>query len=246
MQKRGTLVLRLVFELALSFVIISGLLSISRGLGTQQTFVKQSLEEEGALVMQELQHVPGNIVLRHPRDVSDFIVRLESSEFVVVDTSSRGTTFLGKVNPAVVQNSKELYFYKNGNEISIAAKKPVVTQRECVDVRLDRSRLEIQAEGAQQDIAKALAFKCSEKVCASGESSKDVKLAVTPSQEGIAAYFSVSSSNKDVVCTILNNMLARDSSLITWLVPGKLSQNYRIEVQPSLRETLGTVIQESS
>src|SRR3989344_5910715 len=81
MQKRGTLVLHLVSELALSFVIISGLLSISRGLGTQQTFVKQGLEEEGALVIQAMQGMPGNLVLRHSRDVSEYIVRLEEREF---------------------------------------------------------------------------------------------------------------------------------------------------------------------
>src|SRR3989344_2983154 len=112
MQKRGTLVLRLILELALSAVLIFSLLSLSRSLGTQQIFVKQSLSQGGALVIQALNKVPGNVVLPYPRDTSDFITRIQGSNFIVIDAEDHKTPFLGRAKAADVQRSKTLYFYK--------------------------------------------------------------------------------------------------------------------------------------
>ena len=245
MQKRGTLVLRLVLELALSAVIIFSLLSISKTLGTQQFFAKQSIAEEGALVVQALRTVPGNVVLPLSIDES-FVVRLEDKAVVVEDRiTPRKASFLGSVKPAIVKNSKTLYFYKDGNDISISSTEPVVSKRECTSLRLDRSNLRIEAPPAVQGVAQALGYRCSHNVCAADANPKDTTLSISLGTEGVAASFP-DEGNSDLACTILNGMLAHDPSIDTLIIPGDFSQSARFEVETAQLETMGTVVQELS
>ena len=247
MQKRGTLVLRLVLELALSAVIIFSLLSISKTLGTQQFFVKQSVAEEGALVVQALRTVPGNMVLPFSIDES-LVVRLEDKAVVVEDRiTPRKASFLGNVKPAIVKNSKILYFYKDGSEISIDSKGPVVVQRECNVVRLDRSNLRIEAPPAVQGVASALGFTCSRDICAGSADTKETVVSLSQGNKGVAAYFSYTSSkNKELACALLNGMLANTPKMQTWLIPGKFSQSIRVEIEPAQVGTMGIVAQRLS
>ncbi|HLC74912.1 MAG TPA: hypothetical protein VJH88_03585 [Candidatus Nanoarchaeia archaeon] len=241
MQKRGSFSLRLVLELVLSALLIFSSMSLARGLGTQQFFVKQSIAEESVLIIHALQSLPGNIVFLYPKDMSSYTVQLEDHAVIVDD---KREAFSGAVKPETVSNSKTLYFYKNGNEISIAAAEPRVSQRECQPARLDRNNLRIEAPPAVQAVASSIGFPCSNDVCAADALSKSTTLSLSPAREGAAAFFS-GETNRHIACNLLNGMLARNPQLETWLVPSD-DLSLRIEVAPASIESLGRVVQESS
>lgn len=128
MRKRGQLVYKALVTLILSALIVFSFMSAGKAFGSGEAYFKRAVVEDLALLFEQMQALPGDVIVRYPEDLTDFTIRAEGTEVLIFDAAdgpldpTRTTaSFVGDRMPRQqVSRPDPLVIKKQGNVILLS------------------------------------------------------------------------------------------------------------------------------
>ena len=129
MGKRGQLVVKALFIIVISALVILSFISAGKSYGSQEAYYKLAIARDTAITIDTLYGLPGDIIYYYPNDVSDYRIEISdnnvnvyqknSGKFDALQTSHNfaGTSFDNL--RAQINGNKFLKFEKIRNRIII-------------------------------------------------------------------------------------------------------------------------------
>lgn len=133
MTKGGQLVYKALVTLVLSALIVFSFMSAGKAFGSGEPYFKKAVAEDLALLLGQMQMLPGDVTIRYPEDLTDFAIRVEGNEVLVfnaadgpLDPTRRTASFMGypmthqqvsRPDPLTITKQGEIILYSGDHAL---------------------------------------------------------------------------------------------------------------------------------
>ncbi|HIH04635.1 TPA: hypothetical protein HA228_00265 [Candidatus Woesearchaeota archaeon] len=129
MQKSGTLVYKALITLILSAIIVASFVTVGNQYGSAEAPHKQAVANDLALILTEMQAMPGDLTLAYGQDVSRYGILLSGNSILIysaglgrTDIIAGKAAFNGKPLPqTLIERPSSLIIIKKGDVITLSS-----------------------------------------------------------------------------------------------------------------------------
>jgi hypothetical protein len=124
MQKRGMLTYKALIELFISIMLVVAFIHVGKAIGTGEFYHKAAIAKDLALVVEQLQAMPGDVTFYYPQDTHRYTIKTSgntitvASSFLIKDLTSQSTNVIGPPLPeTTIEKPQRLLIKKTNNHI---------------------------------------------------------------------------------------------------------------------------------